>query len=424
MRLLTGLYIGRESLMSHGAAIAVTADNISNVNTTAYKNKRGEFATLLAEGQGNIYSSPLPSSSGVSVDDVYTIHDQQGPIEQTERPLDVAIDGSGFFLVKDGPATEAADNSNTHYTRAGVFTADQDGYVVDPDGEYLLGYTAQSPDTPVPINAKATEGVAVPTTTVTVGGNLSAQAPVLTEAPDTTTFASINAASAFSSSIRVIDSLGVAHEVGLQFFHTAAGSWTAAAFVDGADVGGTAGTPTQLGSTTISFDPTGVQGTGAATTISISPTWANGGNSTATVDLSNMTQLGASSQITSQTGDGRPAGSVVGFRVERDGTLLAILDNEEEFSIATIPLAKFVNPNGLRAAGDNKYVYEDEAGDKKIGVPDTEGRGFLRGNSLERSAVDLSKQFVNIIQLQRGYQAGSQVISTVNDMLNTTIQMA
>jgi len=128
MGLFSGLYIGRESLMSHGNAMASIANNIANVNTTGYKGERAEFMDLFAGGSGSLYGSSLASGNGSKIDSI-SMETSSGVIEDTGRDLDAAISGNGFFVVSDG--------TTQYYTRAGNFTLDADGYLRTQDGMYV-----------------------------------------------------------------------------------------------------------------------------------------------------------------------------------------------------------------------------------------------------------------------------------------------
>src|SRR5689334_18599800 len=116
---LTGLFTGREALISEGGAIANVADNLANLNTTAFKSGRSEFANLLAASEGSLYGSELDPGNGAQINAVTTRFDKQGTFDFTDRALDAAIDGKGFFVASDG--------TDNFYTRAGNFGVDPNG---------------------------------------------------------------------------------------------------------------------------------------------------------------------------------------------------------------------------------------------------------------------------------------------------------
>ncbi len=417
MDLLSSLIVGRESLLTHGTAMSVVADNLANSNTPGFKTQRAEFSHLLTEGLGSLFGSPMNAGEGVILSDIKDIH-TQGPIDFTDRSLDVAVSGEGFFILNDG--------TDTYYTRAGNFSTNGTGNVVASSGENVMGFTTASPTTLVPLNTTSVTQSATPTTTVGLTGNLDATSPpVLTVPANPATYAELTPFASFQSSVAVIDSLGVTHDVGLYFFRTGPGTWTAQAYVDSGDVSEIPGAPTSLGETQITFSETGTQPPDAAVTLALSPAWANGAAAgSITVDLSDLTGFGSPSNFNTVTTDGNAAGSVSGVQIEENGNVVALLDNGSSISVGTIALATFPNTGGLDKVGDNRFRETTDSGAPVVGNPETSGRGSTLGGALELSTVDPANEFVNIISYQRAYQAGSQVISTASELLNTTIQIA
>lgn len=400
--------------MSHGTAIDAIADNLANTNTPGFKAQRAEFSNLLAESLGSLYGSPLSGGDGVFISDVSSIH-LQGPVDFTNRDLDVAVSGLGYFILSDG--------TNSFYTRAGNFDTNAEGNLVASSGETVMGFTAASPETLVPINITNVAATAQASTAGNITGNLDATAPLT--APVETTFNALNQSASFRSSIGVIDSLGERHDIGLYFFRTGNGAWTASAYVDGADVGGTAGTPTQVGTTTLAFDATGSQGEGATTALTISAAWANGAaGSSVALGMGELTGFSAASGIASVTMDGVTPGNVVGVEVDKDGNVLAQLDNGTSTEVAELALATFNNPGGLQKIGNNKFIEAADSGTAAAGKANVDGKGYLQGGALELSTVDPANELIQLIAYQRGYQAGAQVITTASELINTTIQLA
>jgi len=208
----------------------------------------------------------------------------------------------------------------------------------------------------------------------------------------------------------------------MYMFHTGNGTWEARAYVDGAEVGQTEGTPVQVGSGTITFDAQGHVSSGG--NMQITANWAVGGNTSTTVDMSKFTGYALGSAFTSITSDGVVAGTAVGFSFGSDGSLVALLSNGNTTSLGTLALASFRNPNGLERVGDNRFAIGMTSGEAIISTPTQNGLGNIAANSLENSNVDLATQFIDMVRIQRGYQAGSQVITTISDVIATTIQIA
>ena len=121
------------------------------------------------------------------------------------------------------------------------------------------------------------------------------------------------------------------------------------------------------------------------------------------------------------TQNGQGVGEVTGYEFKKDGRLVAILSSGSETLVGTIQLASFVNKDGLKRAGNNQFVEDTGAGKKDPGQPGTGGLGELQGASLERSTVDISTAFVELVVYQRGYQASSQVLNIASNTIRDTL---
>lgn len=418
MRLFSTLFAGRESLMTHGNALAAASDNLANQNTPGFKEQRVEFADLMADGQGSLYSAPQRTTNGVIAQDAVTLHDKQGALNFTERELDFAIQGRGHFVVSNG--------TDTFYTRAGNFQTSSTGEIVTASGETLMGFTEASGDQLVALNTKGITAEPAATTTTAFTGNLSTSDPVLDAIPDNPArFIDLNNVSQFSTTARAIDSLGEAHDITYHFFHSDTLEYTVQAYVDGAEVGQEAGTPVMLASGVLTFGTDGTQGEGVENILTVPAAWGNGaaaGN--IAVDFSNFTGFATQSSVRSIVSDGVTPGEVTGVVLSEDGKLNASLDNGDFVEIGKVALADFVNLNGLEKKGNNMFRLSGEEGDVTIGQAGTGTLGTTKSGALESSTVDIASQFVDVIRYQRGYQAGSQIISKMDEIINTTLNLA
>ena len=415
MRLETALLTGTSGVTSYGQAIAVTGDNIANVNTDGYKGSRTEFSDLLAAGiNGDCNEVTAQSGCGVYVSAVTQVFDQ-GTIEFTGRTLDCGIEGNGFFIVQNG--TEQL------YTRVGNFSVNSDGYLVTGDGHTVLGY-AEGSTTLSPLSLQNIELTGSATSSLDLSGNLNASQEITTLPTNPNSFIDVNKNSTYTTNIDVYDSLGESHSIMLAYFKTGTNTWVAQAYIDGEDVGQTAGTPVQIGAnTTLSFGPDGAM-TGTGTAITCNPSYSNGSASgNFSIDLSSFTQYASASGLASVTQDGKPAGNVEDYLIESNGDLYAKLDSGTYQLIGTIQLADVINKDGLERVGDNLYRATIDAGDVVIGSPGSSSFGELNGGAMERSNVDLSSEFVELVTLQRGYQANSQTLQVANELIRDTIQL-
>jgi flagellar hook protein FlgE len=263
------------------------------------------------------------------------------------------------------------------------------------------------------------------TTTGAVTGILDARQPIGTPPAAPETFRQLSAAGGYASSLTVYDSLGADHSVDIYYFRTADNTWTANAYVDGGQVGGTEGQPTLIGTTTLAFQPDGsiAEADRANATLQAQNIAWGGGAAAGNIalDLSGFSQYAATATITSNTQNGAAIGNVSGYAISEDGKVEAILDSGTRRLIGTIQLADFNNRDGLERAGSNGFRPSGDVGAIDPGAPGTGVYGGLRGGALERSTVDLSSQFVDLVLYQRGYQANSQTITAVNQLIQNTI---
>lgn len=419
MRIESALYSSRSGIDSHGQAISVVGDNISNANTVGYKGSRVEFADIMSSQAGQDEGSTFVdgSGSGVRVAKVRNIYDD-GLIEFTGRGLDVGIAGNGFFLV--------GDTTDTRYSRAGNFAVTEDGFLTTSDGNNVLGFTGAGTELGA-LNLFDLATSSTPTTQAQLFGNLDASAATTTVVDNPTTFNEISEAASFIGTLTVYDSLGAPHDLTVGFYKTAANVWTVQSYIGGEDVGGTANTPVKVGNAaTMTFSGTGVieDANAAAALITATPAYANGASAgNFTIDLSSFNQFSAPSQINGVSQDGEGSGQVKSYEVRSNGELYAVLDSGTQVLIGSIALADFVNNDALHRIGSNLFAEGGGAGTRTVGKAGESGLGELQGGALERSNVDISSQFVDLIIYQRGYQASSQTLSAASSLIRDTIQL-
>lgn len=387
-------------LKAYQTDIAVVGNNIANANTTAFKASRPEFANLLVqtlEGatapSGQLGGSdPLQVGTGVAVSSVLSIH-EQGALQPTGRPSDLAIEGNGFFVLSDGVGTV--------FTRAGSFEVDSNGMLVDS----ASGLMVQGTKGDISIQLGSTLTAATATTEVTLTGNLDANATSGTIV-DTTFF--------------IIDSLGAQDQVQIEFTKTGANTWSYAVAGEPASGGGFT---TPLGSGSIAFATDGSTSGGPLT-----PSAFNPGNGAAPVTFaidiaSSVTQFASPSNVAMSSQDGLPPGSLISFNVARDGTITGIGSNGTRTTIDTLKLASFANPAGLLRLSDNQFAESSNSGGAVFGTAGTGDRGTIAGGNLEQSNVDLAAEFVNLIIAQRGYEANARVLTVADQIQQATLNI-
>ncbi len=333
----------------------------------------------------------------------------------------VAIQGGGFFIV--------GDIENPAYTRAGNFSFDSTGALVTPGGQYVLGYTTLDPLTGE-INTSGQ-----PAKIVIPPGVLRAPVPTTLFGAQMNLDASAATGTSYSSSIQIVDSLGVQHVATVTFTKTGAGAWGYTITVPGAEVtGGTPGTPFQIATGSVGFDGAGklttVNGAAAADVTVTSPTWADGATPTNfawdLVDTNNVpaiTGYAAPSATSSVAQNGSPSGAATLVTINESGELVASVGVGRSVTVGQLAMATFNNPQGLIKKGTNLFSASQSSGSPSVGVAGTGSRGTLIGAALEQSNVDIAQEFTQMILAQRGYQANSKSITVADELLVDTLNL-
>jgi flagellar hook protein FlgE len=418
MRLESAMRTGREGLVAHGQAISVIGDNISNANTTAYKQQRAEFVNLLAESaDGRLATVPADAGDGVAVGRVRSDFDP-GTTSATGRQLDVALTGAGFFLV--GDAAQPA------LTRAGNFQINQDGFLTTSGGQLVLGYSRANPQAIGPINLKQLDIPPEPTTAIDIFGNIDGMGRISNPPANPITFAELSNEASFAATQSVYDAAGARHDVSMYYFNTAPNQWTVRAYINGEDVGQAAAQPVLLGEVALTFSNLGQipEAQRPQAVLNLNPAWAGGVAQTPfTISLGGMTQYAGGSRISNITMDGRGTGDVISYEVDRQGSIFGITAVGDRVQAGRLAIGTVNNLDGLQRGADSTFTVTADSGALQIGEALVGGRGGVQGEALELSNVDLPQQFVDMIVYQRGYQANSQVLSAASDLIKNTIAL-
>ncbi len=440
MGITSALYSGVSGLNTNSQAMSVIGNNLANTNTLGFKGARSVFSDLLSSTiNGSGGTSQVGRGVNVSkVDNIFS----QGTFEATESGLDVAIEGGGFFIVKE------AGSDTSFYSRAGAFRFDENGYLVNPEGYRVQGKDFDANGDLIagdPSDIQVIDTGLVPaqaTDAMELDTNLDAGATVIPAAtlfdytdPDTFNY---------SSSTQVYDSLGESHLVTTYFrkddgvpnswtWYWSAESLEATAIaadpsgVFGEGGVGPAGANTAAGNITFNGDGTlaggGIDAFGAGTFATVGIDWGNGAETTQAIDITfDTTQFESESEVIAQNQNGFAAGNLTSVDIDTVGAVIASYSNGEQVKISNIVLGKFNNPNGLELVGGNLFIASDDSGVPRVGLPGPElGKVFT--NSLEQSNVDMGQEFVKMITVQRGFQANSKIITTVDDMLGELINL-
>ncbi|MBI3803007.1 MAG: flagellar hook protein FlgE [Nitrospirae bacterium] len=435
MAILTSLFSSVSGINAFGTGLSVVSNNIANMATVGFKDSSIAFADVIG---GNLSGASSGSEVGHGVS-VNSIRSQftQGSFETTGNGLDLALDGDGFFQLQSPAGAEA-------FTRAGLFSVNKDGFIVNPDGLFLQGYQAD----PTGNLSGQVGNLNVPSTTfppqATTALDLVANIDSRATAPAAFDVNNPTTTSNFSTSLSVFDSLGNGHLVSVYFRKDApvvpapsgGNTWQWFAVVNANDsASGTAqiqaqGTLTFTPNGELDTEATGVSPTGgfdfsggAAQNQAISLDFGNSITTDGGTGMDGVTQFGSTSAVLNQIQDGYGSGSLQRISVNNDGLITGLFTNGKSRTLGGITLGRFNNPQGLGKLGNNLYAISAESGQPILGAPNSAGMGKILPNSLELSNVDLAEQFVKMIEFQRGFQANSRVITVTDGMLQELVNL-
>ncbi len=428
--MFTSFNTALSALSAFTTAIDVVGNNLANLNTPGYKASVVSFNDLVTESLG---AGLGETQVGFGVASPITIRQfSQGAIQSSSGTLDVAIQGDGFLVVKD-----PSKNGGTLYTRGGNLEVNKAGELVTATGFQLQGWNAVNGvlnTTAPPANLSVQVGSLTapkPTTAVSFDLNLDASG----------TFTPVQ--STFSTSIEVFDSLGTSHTVSLQFKKAAgAGAWDYTMSFPGSDVApispATVGvTATQTG--TVKFDSNGklispsapTPGPPIVTAPALTVTTIADGASDMNITWNlydaakqpRLTMYSQTSAVSANSQDGSAAAQLTHIGIADGGQVIAKYSNGQQIAVAQLAMASIVNPESLIAAGSNNYQLSSKSALPAIGLPGSGGRGEILGGSVESSTVDIAKEFTNLIVYQRAYEANSKVITSTDQLSQTTIAL-
>lgn len=435
MSLFGAMNTAISGLTAQSAAFGNIGDNVANSQTVGYKRVDTSFLDYLTT------STPFANQSGSVVARPDYVNTVQGTITQTDKPLDLAITGQGFFTVSrqigevDGtPVFRPLEE----YTRAGDFALNRDGFLVNSSGHFLNGWT-QAPEAPVgtldltqvqPIQVGQAGYSPVPTSKVSYSANLpatpSGPAPV-------------------SSDVPVIDALGQRHLLQL--------SWTPVANTLNAwEVSITqSGAAAPLGTAAVGFGtaanasaPEGTVGSISALSGAVTGS-AFAANATAqlqiTADFGSGPQLialdlgtfgqangltqyaGSEFSLRSMTSNGVEPGSFSSVNTRPNGDVVVNFDNGQSRVVARVPLTTFADPDALQREDGQAFTATRDSGAPQTLAAGSNGAGTLVASAVEGSNVDIAKEFTKLIVAQRAYSANTKLVTTADELLQQTLDM-
>ena len=438
MSLLGAMNTAISGLTAQSTAFGNISDNVANSQTTGYKEVETSFVDYLTTSTATV------NDPGAVVAQPDYLNNVQGTITQVTNPLAMAIAGQGFFAVSQQTGESNGSptfNPQQFYSRAGDFTLNSTGYLVNSAGEYLNGWSVD-PSTGIvnqnslaPIQVSQSVYNPVATSDVTLSANL----------PATPSTGTATAASPISSDIDVYDALGTQHVITLNWVQNSSGDWTVSV-VSPDDVNSSA-----IGSAEVQFEavsgnsvPEGTIGQITNTTGSVTSTGYTAG-SAATLDFTtnfgsgnqtiqlNLGTYGATNGVTQYAGtqynlegltqNGVPPGSFAGVTPQANGDIVVNYNNGQTRTIGQVPVVTFNNPNALQRQDGQSFTATLGSGTPLAEQASTNGAGNLVIGSVESSNVDIATEFSNLIVAQQAYSANAKMVTTAQQMLETTVDM-
>ncbi len=423
--MLRALAAGIAGLKSQEARLDVIGNNIANANTIGFRSGRVNFAELFSQtlSSGSAGSAtrgsqnPAQIGLGVQVASI-DVSTTSGGLEHTGRDTDLAIQGDGFFILKDPGGGQL-------FTRAGHFDWDAQGFLVNPGSGlrvqgWLTGangsFGVRDAGSLADVRITTGQTAAKPSSEVTLGGNLDASAAIGTT---------------YDTAATVFDSLGRAWNLQLHFKKVAASTWDWAAtdptaastsyLGSGPAAGGSSFSPA---TGQLTFDTTGIPNTSTTDgTVSFSPDGANPVD--LTLHLGGLTQLaaanGSTAAVTGQ--NGMASGVATGVSLDANGIVYQLFSNGARQPVAQLALAGFPNPGGLMRTGGTNFTATAASGLVQIGAPGSGAQGSLYTGVVEQSNVDLSHEFTDLIVTQRAFQANTKVIAASDEVLQDLVNL-
>ena len=425
-------------LTAESAAFTNISSNVANSQTVGFKRVDTNFIDYLTTSTAKMNDSGAVATTPTYVNNV------QGTISQTDNPLGLAISGQGFFAVSEATTSSSGTpvfQTQQYYTRAGDFQMDKNGYLVNSAGNYLNGWAVNAQTGAVnqnalaPIQVTQTAFNPVATSNIDLSANL----------PATPTAGTATPSSPLSSQVNVYDALGTLHSIDLNWAQSANGNWTVSV-VSPDDVSnpaiGTAnvlfgsasgnpvseGTVGQIGGTTGNVSTAGY-GSGQPATLTFTSDFGSGPQ---TITL-NLGTYGASNGVTHYAGtdyslrgltqDGIPPGAFSSLTMQTNGEVVVNYDNGQSRTIAQVPIITFNNPDALQSQNGEAFTATQDSGDPLAEAAGNNGAGSLVTQSVEGSNVDIATEFSKLIVAQQAYSANAKMITSANQMLQTTIDM-
>jgi flagellar hook protein FlgE len=405
---------GLSGLNTASKNLDVISNNVANASVVGFKNSKAVFSDVFANSLAGAGATEIGIGSKVaSVEQQFS----QGNVSSTNNPLDVAINGNGFFRMSQAGVIS--------FSRNGQFHLDANGFLINNENLRVTGYGIDAAaniiaTAPIDIQVSNADIPPLATSIFRFGANLDAgatQPPAAFNIADPTSYNN-------TTSGTVYDTLGNSHVLSYYFAKTAtAGQWDMYASVDGTPVsnvnlGAGAGNPLVL-----NFDSAGTLTTAMPVTASLAISGGAASPIAISLDMTSTSQFGSPFSVNTLFQDGYASGRLAGINIGVDGTIKGRYTNGQSQNLAQIVLAQFSNPNGLKPLGQNQWADSPESGLPVVGTPGSGSLGVVQSSAVEDSNVDLTAELVSMITAQRIYQANAQSIKTQDEILQTLVNL-
>jgi flagellar hook protein FlgE len=407
MTMFSSLSAAFSGMRGHTNAMQSISDNIVNIQTPGYKHAQTRFNEMIGESS-RVANRTAQAHMGAAPSTQFFI-DKQGTIEFTNRDMDVAIQGRGFFVTNtelDGSGeielTRSGQLSNTSINIGGVdqlFLSDIKGNVVmgwptDNTGTLQIGTDVGSLK-PVRIDDNAFSSTASASTVASLSVNLDP---------------SVITGKSFAADVGVIDNAGTNHNINYSFAKTAnINTWELTATVSD----GTIGTPMPI---TFTFDDVGLIVSPTSQALDLTYTNTGGGTATITTDFSNMSQFSGDFTLLGLSSDGNTSGLLDSIVFDDRGDVIGNFSNGVARTIFKLPIAIVTEPNKMDLRFNTHYAANSRSGDISLFEADKTGMGSFVAGSIETSTTNLATEFTNLIVAQQSFAMNGQSFRAILDM--------
>lgn len=425
---LSGLFAAQKDL-------STTSNNIANANTIGFKESRAEFSDVYSS---SIFSNSKTTVGGGVQTSMISQQFHEGSTRYTNNPLDLRVNGKGFFAVSNG-----MDYKDVSLTRAGEFKLNKDNYIVNSAGQYLRVLPVDAKGQASSVSLQASSPVQVPTeagqpsasTKLDIGVNLPANQAAVTKTPfdfdDPDTYSK-------STSTSIYDSLGNSYSMTTYFAKTADNTWEAYTTVTDKDGnekaldidGGEASGGTGQKGVKLEFNSDGslkTQTPANPKTVSMAAAGINlnGADTSQTLDITfdKPTQYASDFNVKKINENGVVVGRLTKVDISPDGLLVANYSNGKSEYLGKVMLVTVPNEQGLTQIGGTQWRATPDSGAMLIGEPGKGSNGKIMSGALEESNTNMTIELVDLISAQRNFQANSRALEIDQGLQQTILQI-